>query len=77
MSKPIMDESDIADELANLRAERNALVERLRLQPTVREIAGELRGVLTELADGLPNRARLKLAQLLRRLDESSETHTG
>jgi len=62
---------EIEDIVDNLRAENLALAARLREQPTVREITGELREVLAELIDGPPNRARVKLAMLLRRLDES------
>lgn len=67
-----MDESDIADELANLRAENMALVERLGGSPEMREVISELRRILDLLAiEDAPKTAKAHLRALLRRLDES------
>jgi len=60
------------DELANLRAERDALAQRLRDQPTVREVAGELRRLHAMLIRNGPKQHAVNaVADLLRRLDES------
>jgi len=58
-------------ERIELKAERDALAERLRQTSDVREIVSELRGLMVQLDEGFPTRARIKLAMLLRRLDES------
>jgi len=60
----------IADN-ANLRAERNALVERLRQTPDLRQVIGELRIILHLLDQGYSASAETNLTDLLRRLDES------
>lgn len=58
------------DELANLRAERDALAERIRQTPTVREIVGELRQILRRMETNSSREAmKRQLADLLRRLD--------
>ena len=67
-------ESDLADELANLKAERSALAERLRQHSDMRGIVGALRRLKQLLdADTFASRetASRQLNDLLRQLDES------
>jgi len=59
------------DELANLRAENNMLKGVLAQQPDMRAIVGELRSIHRALSGGYRRDARERLADLLRRLDES------
>jgi len=69
MNTPIM---SIDDELANLRAERDALAERLRQRPTMREAIGEIRTARDWLADGAHSLALKRLNEVLRRLEETT-----
>jgi hypothetical protein len=64
MNQPIMSADD---EIANLRAENQALAARLRQSPELREVVGRLR----ELARQEPRDAKQGLIALLRRLEES------
>ena len=66
----------MSEELANLRAERDALAERLRGSPELRETVAALKQILRDLDDGLPEMSRRRLERLLRRLDESPNTTT-
>lgn len=61
------------DEITNLRAERDALAERLRQSADLREVIGHLRAVHTELQSGATADARSRIAGLLRRIDRESE----
>lgn len=61
-----------------LLAENEALRERLRVAPALREVVGELRAIHHKLVRDRNSRrwARDKLSDLLRRLDESQEQPT-
>jgi len=56
----------------SLRAERDALAERLRQTPDMRSVIGELRKIAVHLDGGLWGSAKRDLADLLRRLDLES-----
>ena len=82
MSNPIMCDDDVIADLqrerdqlaamnAELRAERDALAERLRQTPDTRDIIGHLRAIRMELQSIAWADARRRVADLLRRLDES------
>ena len=80
MSKPtLLDDLDAIDKRvdallednANLRTERNVLLERLRGSPEMREVVCEIKQLKRDLDDHLPGACRRRLERLLRRLDES------
>jgi len=67
----INERDDAVAERDALKAENLALAARLREQPTVREIVGELREINHDLKNNWPANGRKRLAELLRRLEET------
>ena len=75
--KAVMEAEDeiaaLADELRTRTAERDALAERLRQIPDMRDIVGHLRAIHLELQASAWSDARRRVADLLRRLDRESQ----
>jgi len=69
LSDLALENSRLTQQLIELRAERDCLVERLRGSPELREVVRDLKQILRDLDDGLPAMSRRRLERLLRRLD--------